>query len=122
MEFSESKGIYQQIADQLCEEILQGKWEKEGRIPAIRDMAVQSGVNPNTVTRSYQYLMEKNVIYNQRGVGYFVSSNAEGIILDEGRRHFLEKELPRLFRTMELLKIPLNQVEEQYRNFQGGAQ
>lgn len=121
MEFSESKGIYQQIADQLCEEIIQGKWEKEARIPAIRDMAVQSGVNPNTVTRSYQYLMEKNIIYNQRGVGYFVSSQAENIILDEGRRHFIEKELPRFFRTMELLKIPMSKVEEFYQSFQGGT-
>jgi len=76
MEFNESRGIYLQIADQISEEILQEKWKADERIPAIREMAVNSGVNPNTVTRSYQYLMEKGIIYNQRGVGYFVTPEA----------------------------------------------
>jgi len=120
MEFNENRGIYLQIADQISEEILQHKWPPEERIPAIREMAGNSGVNPNTVTRSYQYLMDKGIIYNKRGVGYFVSQNASEIIKKEGREHFLNQELPRLFHTMQLLDISIKDIEAGYKQYQGG--
>ena len=54
MEFSDPKGIYQQIADQIRERVLQGEWQAGERIPSIRELAIDLGVNPNTVTKSYQ--------------------------------------------------------------------
>ena len=69
MEFNQPKGIYQQIADQIRDRILQGEWVGGERIPSIRELAVTVGVNPNTVTKSYQTLMEKQIIENQRGLG-----------------------------------------------------
>ena len=83
MEFSEPKGIYLQISDQIRERILQGDWQPGERISSIRELAVELGVNPNTVTRSYQTLMDREIIINQRGRGYFVSDNASERVLDE---------------------------------------
>ena len=118
MEFNQPKGIYQQIADQICDRILQGEWAGSERIPSIRELAVNLGVNPNTITRSYQSLMERQIIENQRGIGYFVSTNASQNILKERRTEFLREELPRLFQSMQLLEIDINEIQEYYSNFQ----
>ena len=118
MEFNQPKGIYQQIADQLCDRILQGEWADQSRIPSIREMAVNLGVNPNTITRSYQSLMERQIIENQRGIGYFVTSNASDNILKERRTEFLREELPRLFQTMHLLNIDINEIQKYYSEFE----
>ena len=118
MEFNQPKGIYQQIADQICDRILQGEWADSERIPSIRELAVNLGVNPNTITRSYQSLMERQIIENQRGIGYFVSENANKNILKERRTEFLREELPRLFQSMQLLEIDINEIQEYYSNYQ----
>ena len=105
MEFSQPKGIYLQIADRVRDRILRGEWKAEERIPSIRELAVELGVNPNTVTRSYQALVERGLIANQRGRGYFVSANAVARGLKEMREEFLREELPRIVRMMRLLGI-----------------
>ena len=110
MEFSETKGIYQQIADQIRERILQGEWQAGERIPSIRELAIDLGVNPNTVTKSYQALMDREIIENQRGRGYFVSTNATSTILEELRIEFVRDELPRLFRAMRILDIGIEDL------------
>ena len=105
MEFSQPKGIYLHIADRVRDRILRGEWKAEERIPSIRELAVELGVNPNTVTRSYQALVERGLIANQRGRGYFVSANAVARALKEMREEFLREELPRIVRMMRLLGI-----------------
>ncbi len=114
MEFSQPKGIYQQIADQIRDRILQGEWGGGERIPSIRELAVDIGVNPNTVTKSYQTLMEQEIIRNQRGLGYFVAEDAETRIVREMRTEFIKEELPRLFRTMQLLDFSIDELAEHY--------
>lgn len=105
MEFKEPKGIYLQIVDQVRERIVQGEWSAGGRIPSIRELAVELGVNPNTVTRSYQSLVDRKLIANQRGRGYFVSEDAVARALTEMKEEFLCEELPKILRTMQLLGI-----------------
>ena len=77
MEFSQPKGIYQQIAEQMRDRILAGEWEEGERIPSVRELAAGVGVNPNTVTKSYQALLDREIIENQRGLGYFVAADAK---------------------------------------------
>lgn len=110
MEFSEPKGIYLQIADQIRERILRGEWKAGERIPSIRELAVELGVNPNTVTRSYQKLLERELISNQRGRGYFVSGNAVERALGEMRKEFMRDELPRIIEAMRLLGIGVEEI------------
>ena len=110
MEFSQPKGIYLQIADRMRDRILQGEWKAGERIPSIRELAVDIGVNPNTVTKSYQSLTERGIIENQRGLGYFVADGAKEKILAEIKTEFIRDELPRIFRTMKLLDMSLDEV------------
>ncbi len=117
MEFNQPKGIYQQIADQICDRILQGEWASGEKIPSIRELAVNLGVNPNTVTRSYQSLMERQIIENRRGIGNFVTTIANDNILIERRSEFLRTELPRLFQSMQLLDIEIDEIREYYSKF-----
>lgn len=117
MEFNQPKGIYQQIADQVCDRILQGEWNGGERIPSIRELAVNLGVNPNTVTRSYQSLLDREIIENRRGIGYFVTDAAKKNILQERKSEFVRDELPSLFRTMQLLDIGIEEISEYYAKF-----
>ena len=110
MEFSEPKGIYLQIADQIRERILRGEWRTGERIPSIRELAVELGVNPNTVTKSYQKLLERELISNQRGRGYFVSENAAERTLNEMKEEFMRDELPRIIGAMRLLGIGMDEI------------
>ena len=110
MEFSEPKGIYLQIADQIRERILRGEWKTGERIPSIRELAVELGVNPNTVTKSYQKLLERELISNQRGRGYFVSENAAERALNEMKEEFMRDELPRIIGAMRLLGIGIEEI------------
>ena len=105
MEFSDPKGIYQQIADRVQEQILQGFWVAGDQIPSVREMAVELGVNPNTVARSYQALVERRILANQRGRGFFVTEEAVSSIVRTLRSEFLDKDLPKIIKTMRLLSI-----------------
>jgi DNA-binding transcriptional regulator YhcF (GntR family) len=121
MEFSQPKGIYLQIADQMRDRILQGEWAEGKRIPSIRELAVMLGVNPNTVTKSYQTLTDRNIIENQRGLGYFVARDAKRTILQEMKNEFIDEELPRVFRTMRLLDMPIDELTAHYARDREGA-
>ena len=105
MTFSNDKAIYLQMADRLCDEILSGKYQDDDRIPSVREYAVLLEVNTNTAVKAYDELARANIIYNKRGLGYFVSPGAKEQILDERRRDFMDNKLPELFRQMKLLGI-----------------
>ncbi len=110
MEFNNNKSIYLQICDAICEQILSGTLEPDGRIPSVREYGADIGVNPNTVMRSYEKLTNDGIIYNKRGIGYFISPDAKEIILNEQRRDFLENELPQIIKRMKLLGIDPKEV------------
>ena len=105
MTFTNDKPIYLQIADRLCDEILAGKYKEDDRIPSVREYSVLLEVNTNTAVKAYDELARANIIYNKRGLGYFVSPGAKEQILDERRRDFMDNKLPELFRQMKLLGI-----------------
>lgn len=117
MEFNQPKGIYQQIAEQVRDRIAGGEWPAGDRIPSVREMAVTLGVNPNTVTRSYQTLLDNGIIDNRRGIGYFVAETAREKIMEDMKKDFIGDEIPRLFRMMEKLGIDLNELLSLYESF-----
>ena len=110
MEFRKQKPIYLQIADRLMERVLAGELKGDDRMPSVRDVAVNMGVNPNTVMRTFEQLQSEEIIYNRRGVGYFVSPDAKKRILAEQRREFLEEELPLIKQKMQMLGITFEDV------------
>ncbi|MEG1898582.1 MAG: GntR family transcriptional regulator [Bacteroidales bacterium] len=115
MEFSPHKPIYLQIADSLCEKILGEEWKQEDRIPSVRELGVSLGVNPNTIVRVFEYMQNLNIIYNKRGIGYFVSEGAKKEILKVQRKLFITEELPIMIKRMKLLEISINEVESLYK-------
>lgn len=94
-----------QIADWVCDRILVGDFIAEGRIPSVRELAEQMEVNPNTISRSYERLQRQELIYTQRGMGYFVSEGAREQILAQRRKTFFEETIPELKTEMERLRI-----------------
>ena len=116
MDFSRNnKAIYLQIVDSIFENILSKKWEAEERIPSVRDFAVSIQVNPNTVMRAYTYLQEKEIIYNQRGIGFFVSERAYEKSLEIRKTQFIENELPNVFKNVDLLDMDISEIEKLYK-------
>ena len=105
MDFHGEKPIYLQIADVFCEDILSGKLQGDARIPSVREYGADIGVNPNTMMRVYEKLTDEGIIYNKRGIGYFVSPDARERILLTQRKDFLEKEVPAICRKLELLGL-----------------
>ena len=105
MEFNSNKAIYLQIADTVSDKILAGELKPEDRIPSVREYGATIGVNPNTVMRTYEKLTAEGVIYNKRGIGYFISPDAKEIVLENNRKEFMEVELPAFLRKMELLGL-----------------
>ncbi|SFS93355.1 GntR family transcriptional regulator [Sphingobacterium wenxiniae] len=114
MQFQTDKAIYIQIAEYVMEKILTGTWELDGKIPSVRDLGGEIEVNPNTVMRAYDKLQQQNIIYNKRGLGFFVAANAISLITNERKQHFIENEIPQIFRTMELLQISIDDIVELY--------
>jgi GntR family transcriptional regulator len=114
MEFRENEAIYLQIAAYISEHILLGKWAQDDKIPSVRELAVQLEVNPNTVVRAYEYLQNKEVIYNKRGIGFYTTADATKKIKAYSRERFLGQELPELFRNMYLLDINMDELEKRY--------
>lgn len=117
MDFRENEAIYLQIAAYISEHILLAKWAKDEKIPSVRELAVQLEVNPNTVVRAYEFLQNKEVIYNKRGIGFYITDDAAEKIKLYSRERFLGQELPELFRNMYLLDIKMEELEKRYEQF-----
>ena len=117
MEFKESQAIYLQIADHMCEQILLDKWKADDRIPSVRELAVELEVNPNTVMRTCEYLQHSEIIYNKRGIGYFVAADALKKIKLLKKERFLANELPQFFRNIYLLDIKLDELKTHYEKY-----
>lgn len=117
MKFKESKSIYLQIADRICDEILQGQYTEEERIPSVREYATTVEVNANTVVRTYDYLQGQEIIYNKRGIGYFVSAGSKDRIIALRKNTFLHEDLPEFFRQVKTLDVPIKEIEKMYKEY-----
>ena len=117
MKFKESKSIYLQIADRICDEILQGQYTEEERILSVREYAATVEVNANTVVRTYDYLQGQEIIYNKRGIGYFVSAGAKDRIIALRKNIFPHEDLPEFFRQVKTLDIPMKEIEKMYKEY-----
>jgi len=117
MDFNENQAIYMQIADFFCENILQKKWQEGEKIPSIREIAVQVEVNPNTAMRTFSYLQDKGIIFNKRGIGYFVADDGYEKTLELKKEQFVEEDLPQVFRTLDLLRMEFKDLEKLFHTY-----
>ena len=115
MKFNRHQAIYLQIGDHICDGILEGRWAVDQKLPSVREMAMAVEVNPNTVMRTYSELQNQAIIYNRRGIGFFVSAEARQNILAIKKEVFLKDELPRIVKTLGLLDISFEELQRLYR-------
>lgn len=112
-----NKAIYLQIADRISDDILQGKYDSDSRIPSVREYAASVEVNANTVMRSYERLTAKGLIFNKRGIGFFVSPDAKEKIIEEKSEDLMKRQLPPLFKLMNHLGISPDDLKKEYQNY-----
>ena len=117
MEFRDNEAIYLQIAGYVSEKILRQQWPPDDKIPSVRDLAGELQVNPNTVMRTYEFLQNQGVLYNKRGIGFFVAPDAARKVKEFRRARFLQQDLPELFKTIFLLDIGLEELQQRYAQF-----
>jgi len=115
MQFHDDKPIYLQIAELLCEQILTGQWPPSQKISSVREMGVNLQVNPNTALRTYDFLQQRGIIFNKRGIGYFVEEDAVKKILDFRREDFFANTLPSFYKTISLLQITPEEILSRYK-------
>lgn len=114
MEFNDKHPIWLQIYEMVCKRIATEQWAEAERIPAVRELAVELQVNPNTVMRAYERLTQEQVIFNRRGIGYFAAEGSRARTLEMLRRQFFQVYLHELFVRMDELQIGVDSIERMY--------
>lgn len=112
--FNKDRPIYLQISDRICDEILSGAYAEDQRIPSVRDYATLMQVNINTVMKTYEELSRSEIIYQRRGMGYFVTAGAKSAIRRQRKETFIHKTLAEMFRQMSFLGISIDDVVKEY--------
>ncbi|MFE8703288.1 GntR family transcriptional regulator [Cytobacillus sp. FJAT-54145] len=93
-EFQASKPIYMQIVEKITKQIVRNELSPGDKLPSVREMAIQSGVNPNTIQRTYSELERMEIVETRRGQGTFVSENTEVL---QGLKVDLQREIIETF-------------------------
>ncbi len=117
MQFHSNGAIYLQIADYICEKVLLKEWKSEDKVPSVRELAIQLEVNPNTVMRTYDFLKQQEIISDKRGIGYFITAQAYKSAVAYRKTEFLERELPAVFRTMNMLGLEPEDLALRFEKF-----
>ena len=120
MNFKNQKALYMQIADHVIEGILAESLKGGDRMQSVRETAATGEVNPNTVMRSYSYLQDEGLIFNKRGIGYFIADDALKRTQNMKKQSFINNILPDFFRQMDLLGIDFEELQKIYLSQQNG--
>ena len=113
MEFqTNAQPIFMQIYDLLCDRVLRGEIKPDDQLPSVRELAVELEVNPNTVMRTIERLLQQEIIYSKRGKGNFLTDKAYDIILEVRTHRLLEQKLPDLADELKLLHFAPADVEK----------
>lgn len=105
MKFNDNQPIFLQIADYICDMIIRENLTTDSSIPSIRELAVLLEVNPNTVMRAFERLSANEIVYNKRGIGFFVAPEANLKILSQRRKRLFNDILPGIFEEMKLIGV-----------------
>jgi len=103
--WNDSQPIYLQLADQIKDMILNGDVAAGEALPSVRQLAMDYQVNPITVSKSYQILVDDNLVSKKRGLGMFVSDQAKVILQQQQRQDFIQKQWPDVLQKIEQLNI-----------------
>jgi|SRR5215469_4157551 len=115
-EWSDNQPIYRQLRDQVVAMILEGVLQEGDPLPSVRNVAAEYRVNPLTVLKGYQELVDEELVEKRRGLGMFVKTGARNLLLRGERQKFLEEEWPRVFATMQRLGLKPEELLDAAKN------
>lgn len=118
MQFDNTQPIWAQIYELLLTRIADGEWREGERIASVRELGGALAVNPNTVMRAYERATDEQLIYNRRGIGYFVGEGAQRSAATLLRQRFEREQLPSIFRSMQRVGITAEEFVSLYKKFQ----
>jgi GntR family transcriptional regulator len=104
-QWDNSQPIYRQLRDRVVAMILEGVLKEGDALPSVRQVAAEFRVNPLTVLKGYQELVDEQLVEKRRGLGMYVSQGATALLLREERRRFLEADWPRIRATIARLGL-----------------
>jgi len=103
--WNDSQPIYRQLRDKVVDMILEGALADGDALPSVRQVAAEFTLNPLTVLKGYQQLVDEGLVEKRRGRGMFVTPGARAQLLSDERRRFLEQEWPRVAATIDRLGL-----------------
>jgi len=104
-EWNENQPIYRQLRDRVIAMILEGVLKEGDPLPSVRNVAAEYRVNPLTVLKSYQELVDEELVKKRRGLGMFIKDGARNVLLRGERQKFLAEEWPRIQATIQRLGL-----------------
>jgi GntR family transcriptional regulator len=109
-EWNDSQPIYRQLRDRVVAMILDGVLKEGDPLPSVRNVAAEHRVNPLTVLKGYQQLVDEGLVESKRGLGMFVNAGARKLLLKAERQRFLGEEWPRVRATIERLGLTASEL------------
>ena len=110
MQWTGQQPIYQQVRDHVVSLIIDGVLKSGDPIPSVRQMAVEGGVNPLTVSKAYQALVDLEIVENRRGLGMFITDSAKKQLLELEKDKFLKGDWPLVVKKANQLEIDLSKL------------
>ena len=104
-EWNDSQPIYRQLRDRVVAMILDGVLKEGDPLPSVRNVAAENRVNPLTVLKGYQQLVDEGLVETKRGLGMFINAGARNLLLEGERQKFLGEEWPRIYATIKRLGL-----------------
>ncbi len=104
-EWNDSQPIYRQLRDRVVAMILDGVLQDGDPLPSVRSVAAEYRVNPLTVLKGYQELVDERLVESKRGRGMFINSGARNLLLQGERQRFLAEHWPRIYATIQRLGL-----------------
>jgi GntR family transcriptional regulator len=104
-EWNDTQPIYRQLRDRVVAMILDGALKEGDPLPSVRTVAADYRVNPLTVLKGYQELVDEGLVESRRGIGMFVNQGARAVALAGERKRFLGDEWPRVYATIQRLGL-----------------
>ncbi|WP_229074865.1 GntR family transcriptional regulator [Actinoplanes sp. DH11] len=120
--FDDHSPIYRQIAEQIKADVLRGVLNAEEQVMSTNQYAAHYRINPATAAKAFQHLVDEGVIYKRRGVGMFVSADAQGRLRDQRRERFFADVLEPMVAEAQALGIPAAEIQTRIQQLfdQGG--
>ena len=109
-EWNDSQPIYRQLRDRVVAMILDGVLKEGDPLPSVRTVAAEYRVNPLTVLKGYQELVDEKLVESRRGLGMFVNACARKLLLQGERQKFLAEEWPRVFENIQRLGLTAEEL------------